>query len=52
MRDLIFLATVVVFFAVAVAYVRACGSIVGRTDPASPAGEVADAEDDISSVTP
>lgn len=32
MRDVVFLAAVVAFFVVAVAYVAACGAIVGRAD--------------------
>lgn len=42
MRDLVFVATVVAFFGIAVAYVAACGLIVGRVQP----GEVAEGEAD------
>jgi hypothetical protein len=38
MRDLVMVATVVAFFALAVLYVRACDRIVGPDDP----GDLAD----------
>jgi hypothetical protein len=46
MGDLIFVAVVVAFFAVTVAYVRGCESIIGSDDVAGARGSVdAEAED-------
>ena len=47
MRDVVFLAVAMMFFALATAYVMACARIVGPDEPASDAVEPEAAEDEV-----